>query len=74
VHRIVPTRIILLAVVLPQLLPAAPNAHAQTPSTPAELRIGGAVSTPLVLSVADLKKMPRKTLTVVNPRDKKTET
>jgi DMSO/TMAO reductase YedYZ molybdopterin-dependent catalytic subunit len=47
---------------------------AQTaPATPAELRIGGAVSTPLVLTLADLKNMPRKKLTVVNPHDKKTE-
>lgn len=39
----------------------------------AELRIAGDVSTPLVLTIADLKKMPRKTLSVVNPHDKKTE-
>ena len=46
---------------------------AQTATGAAELRIGGAVSTPLVLTVADLQKMPRKKLTVVNPHDKKTE-
>lgn len=46
---------------------------AQTAAAPAELRIGGAVSTPLVLTIADLQKMPRKNLTVVNPHDKKTE-
>src|SRR6266404_1063928 len=34
---------------------------------------GGAVSSPLSLTVADLKTMPRKTLTVVHPHDKKTE-
>jgi DMSO/TMAO reductase YedYZ molybdopterin-dependent catalytic subunit len=49
-------------------------AQAATAAASQELRIGGAVSTPLVLSVADLKKMPRKTLTVLNPHDKKTET
>ena len=49
-------------------------AFAQTTSVTAELRIGGAVSTPLVLTVADLKNMPRKKLTVVNPHNKKTET
>jgi DMSO/TMAO reductase YedYZ molybdopterin-dependent catalytic subunit len=43
------------------------------PVVAAELRIGGAVSTPLVLSVADLKSMPRKKLAVVNPHDKKPE-
>jgi hypothetical protein len=46
---------------------------AQTAAGPAGLRIGGGVSTPLVLTVADLQKMPRKKLTVVNPHDKKTE-
>ena len=49
-------------------------AFAQTMPVTAELRIGGAVSTPLVLTVADLKNMPRKKLTVVNPHNKKTET
>jgi len=44
---------------------AVPNA--------AELRVSGTVSTPLTLTVADLKRMPRKTLTIVNPHDKKTE-
>jgi DMSO/TMAO reductase YedYZ molybdopterin-dependent catalytic subunit len=64
----------LLASALALFLPAALKTHAQTPAAPAELRIGGAVSTPLVLTVAELKKMPRKTLAVVNPHDKKTET
>ena len=49
-------------------------AFAQTTPVTAELRIGGAVSTPVVLTVADLKNMPRKKLTVVNPHNKKTET
>jgi DMSO/TMAO reductase YedYZ molybdopterin-dependent catalytic subunit len=48
-------------------------ALAQTAPTAAELRINGAVATPLVLTVADLKTMPRKKLSVVNPHDKKTE-
>jgi DMSO/TMAO reductase YedYZ molybdopterin-dependent catalytic subunit len=38
-----------------------------------ELKVSGSVSTPLTLTVADLKAMPRKTLTVVNPHEKKTE-
>jgi DMSO/TMAO reductase YedYZ molybdopterin-dependent catalytic subunit len=46
----------------------------QLTASVAELRIGGEVSTPLVLTVADLKKMPRKTLSVVNPHDNRTET
>ena len=39
----------------------------------ASLKIDGAVATPLTLTIEDLKKMPRKTLTVTNPHDKKTE-
>jgi DMSO/TMAO reductase YedYZ molybdopterin-dependent catalytic subunit len=65
------------AAVVGLLLSAASNGCAQAAqgtATVAELRIGGEVSTPLVLSVADLKKMPRKTLSVVNPHDNKTET
>ena len=50
-----------------------PVAVGQTAPAAAELRIGGAVSTPLVLTLADLRNMPRKKLTVVNPHDKKTE-
>jgi len=38
-----------------------------------ELKIHGSVETPLTLSAADLKKMPRKTLTVTNAHEKKTE-
>jgi DMSO/TMAO reductase YedYZ molybdopterin-dependent catalytic subunit len=50
------------------------NVLAQSATTTAELQIGGAVANPLVLTIADLKKMPRKVLSVVNPHDKKTET
>ena len=40
----------------------------------AQLKVTGIGGTPpLVLSAADLKKMPRKTLNVVNPHEKKTE-
>jgi DMSO/TMAO reductase YedYZ molybdopterin-dependent catalytic subunit len=65
---------LLLAAVLAQLLPQAPKTGAQTSATSGELRISGAVSSPLVLTVSDLKKMPRKTLSVVNPHNRKTET
>jgi DMSO/TMAO reductase YedYZ molybdopterin-dependent catalytic subunit len=64
---------ILLAPVLTLLLLLAPKTFGQATANTPELRISGAVSTPLVLTVADLKKMPRKTLSVVNPLDKKTE-
>jgi DMSO/TMAO reductase YedYZ molybdopterin-dependent catalytic subunit len=65
------TLLVLVLVQFVWMLGAAPS---QTAAVPAELRIAGAVSTPLVLTAADLKKMPRKTLTVVNAHEKKTET
>ena len=52
----------------------APPCWPQTPAANAKLQIRGAVSAPLVLTVSDLKKMPRKTLTVMNPHEKKKET
>jgi DMSO/TMAO reductase YedYZ molybdopterin-dependent catalytic subunit len=64
----------MIAVLLPQFLPASREVFAQSPPAVAELRIAGAVSTPLVLTVTDLKKMPRKTLSVMNPHEKKKET
>jgi DMSO/TMAO reductase YedYZ molybdopterin-dependent catalytic subunit len=65
---------ILTAAVLAQFLPPARETMAQSSAAAAELRISGAVSTPLVLTVADLKKMSRKTLSVMNPHDRKKET
>jgi DMSO/TMAO reductase YedYZ molybdopterin-dependent catalytic subunit len=48
--------------------------RAQKPATgPAEIEIGGAVAMPLVISQADLKKMPRTTLHVVNSHNHQTE-
>lgn len=44
-----------------------------TPPDP-QLKIGGAVSTPLTLTAADLTKMPRTTLHVTNAHENKTET
>jgi DMSO/TMAO reductase YedYZ molybdopterin-dependent catalytic subunit len=62
------------AVALAQLFAASGSARAQTAApSAAELRVSGAVSTPLTLTVAVLQAMPRKTLTVVNPHDRKTE-
>jgi hypothetical protein len=48
-------------------------ACAQTLAPAAELKIAGAVASPQVVTAADLKKLPRRTLKVVNPHDKKTE-
>jgi DMSO/TMAO reductase YedYZ molybdopterin-dependent catalytic subunit len=62
------------AVVVAQVFVSGSPACAQTAvPNAAELRVSGTVSTPLTLTVADLKRMPRKTLTIVNPHDKKTE-
>ena len=47
---------------------------AQTPPiAPPQLKIGGDVATPLAVTPADLKAMPRKTLKVINPHENKTE-
>ena len=62
------------AVALAPLFAGSNPAGAQTAARgAAELIVSGAVSSPLTLTVADLKTMPRKTLTVANPHDKKTE-
>jgi DMSO/TMAO reductase YedYZ molybdopterin-dependent catalytic subunit len=66
--------VLVAAAILLPLSFSALQVLAQTAAPAAELRISGAVTTPLTLTVADLKKMPRRTLTVVNPHDKKTET
>jgi DMSO/TMAO reductase YedYZ molybdopterin-dependent catalytic subunit len=50
------------------------QAAAQTPPPVPQLKIVGAVSTPLSLTVADLKNLPRTTLHVTNPHENKTET
>jgi hypothetical protein len=44
-----------------------PTAIGQTPKEVAQLKVGGAVATPLTLTIADLKKMPRTTLHVETP-------
>jgi len=56
------------------VLPCTQTGAAQTPDTTAQLKVSGAVSTPLTLTAADLKNMPRTTLQVSNPHEKKSET
>lgn len=63
----------LLAFLLINVSPSLLQTPAPAPA-PAELHIGGAVETPLTLTTADLKKMPRKTLAVTNPHSQKKET
>jgi DMSO/TMAO reductase YedYZ molybdopterin-dependent catalytic subunit len=69
-------RIALLAifpVVLAIITPLVKSASPQTTPSAASLKIGGAVATPLSLTAADLKEMPRKTMRVKNPHNDKTE-
>ena len=69
-------RILLIAVILawPGVFARAQEARPPKPSSgPSDFKIAGAVTTPLDLTVADLKAMPRKTLNVDNAHSKKTE-
>jgi DMSO/TMAO reductase YedYZ molybdopterin-dependent catalytic subunit len=69
-------RILLIAVILalPGVFARAQEARPPKPSSgPADFKIGGDVTTPLDLTAADLKAMPRKTLKVDNAHSKKTE-
>jgi DMSO/TMAO reductase YedYZ molybdopterin-dependent catalytic subunit len=68
IHRIVRAPLFVLA-----LLSPLAALRAQTAASTPELKITGAVTTPLTVTLPDLKKMPRKTLSVVNPHNKKTE-
>jgi DMSO/TMAO reductase YedYZ molybdopterin-dependent catalytic subunit len=65
--------LVVLGISLVLVVARTGEALAQTAPATAELRISGAVTTPLVLTIADLKNMPRRKLSVVNPHDKKTE-
>jgi DMSO/TMAO reductase YedYZ molybdopterin-dependent catalytic subunit len=47
---------------------------AQTSPMPAQLKINGAVATPLTLTIIDLKGMPRTTVHTMNAHEQKTET
>jgi DMSO/TMAO reductase YedYZ molybdopterin-dependent catalytic subunit len=68
--KIVSTLTILFALFAGTARAQSAPATANTP----ELKIGGAVQAALVLTSADLKKMSRKTLSVVNPHSQKKET
>jgi hypothetical protein len=56
------------------VFPYSQQAAAQTPAPVPQLKIGGAVSTPLTLTAVDLKNMPRTVLHVTNPQENKRET
>ena len=57
-------------IAFPFIQTAKPQALGATP----QLKIAGAVSTPLTLTAADLKNMPRTILKVTNPHENKSET
>jgi DMSO/TMAO reductase YedYZ molybdopterin-dependent catalytic subunit len=61
-----------LAVLSPLSFAQQP-APAKATTGPSEFKVGGAVTTPLTVTVEDLKKMPRKTLRVENAHAKRTE-
>jgi DMSO/TMAO reductase YedYZ molybdopterin-dependent catalytic subunit len=70
--------VVLLAVLLTaaasESLPSRGQMPAQTPAPSTQLTVAGDVTTPLTLTIADLKKMPRNTVAVMNPHEKKMET
>jgi len=68
-----PHALILAGLFAAQCFLAASAVRAQSGAAAAELRIGGDVSKPLVVALEDLKKMPRTTLSVTNPHEKRTE-
>ena len=58
----------LVLALLPLSLPARgqQSAPSRAATGPVEFKIGGAVTTPLIVTAADLKALPRKTIRVVN--------
>lgn len=62
-----------LFLLLVSLLAVRQHVSAQSAAPSPALKIGGNVAVPLELSLADLKNMPRQTLKVFDPHDKKTE-
>jgi len=65
-------KIVLIVAALFALAASVSNPQSAAPAL-VELRIAGEVATPLALTVDDLKKMPRKTITLVNPLSQKKE-
>jgi DMSO/TMAO reductase YedYZ molybdopterin-dependent catalytic subunit len=69
--------IVIVCVAFGLFAAGTPRIWGQSAPAPAasavDLNIGGDVATPLELTIVDLKKMPRKTLSVVNPHTKTME-
>jgi DMSO/TMAO reductase YedYZ molybdopterin-dependent catalytic subunit len=70
IRRIVVALMLMIATGLAVKSIPASQSPAGAPAS--ELRIQGSVAHPLTLTAADLKKMPRKTVTVLNPHEQKT--
>ena len=68
-------RISLAAAVLVTMIicSSAQQPASKATTGPPEVKVGGAVTTPLVLTAADLKSMPRKTVRVENEHAQKAE-
>jgi DMSO/TMAO reductase YedYZ molybdopterin-dependent catalytic subunit len=64
----------LLTAATSESLPSRGQVPAQAPAPATQLTVAGDLTTPLTLTIADLKKMPRKTVAVMNPHEKKMET
>jgi DMSO/TMAO reductase YedYZ molybdopterin-dependent catalytic subunit len=73
-HRIAYSSLFVFLVPLALLsAPGIPVSHAQEVAAKPILKLDGAVRTPLALTIEDLKKMPRKTVSVTNPHDQRTD-
>ena len=70
-HRI--ALLVAFLVVAAMISPFVNSALSQAAPATVQLKIGGAVATPLSLTAADLKSMPRKAIRVTNPHTNKTE-
>lgn len=75
VRKAIMRRIFLAATVLMSvsICSSAQQPASKAATGPSEVKIGGAVTTPLVLTAADLKSMPRKTVRVENEHAQKAE-
>ena len=65
--------ILIFASVSPAISAGTQQQTPKAASGPSEVKIGGAVTTPLILTAADLKSMPRKTIRVENEHAQKAE-
>ena len=68
------TTLLILLIAGGAISPALHGQQTGAKTGPSEFTVGGAVTTPLTISAADLKKMARTTLHVTNPHNHQDET